>query len=194
MKSDLDAIYKSGLDAIYKFSLLSRLFTVGLCLVTGYLTLDYDVSSTLEFDVSSTLEFNISTAEAIAPALKAFVRWDAVYFVDIAENGYSREQQFAFFPGYPLLVYLLSCLSSFLPWSFLPAIPSTTRIVISGKIAKLAYSYRNRCANFKYRIYFGIWITVQTCSKSGLSSTNGQNSRYSLLHLASIDIHVFYIH
>ncbi|KAI8929928.1 GPI mannosyltransferase 2 [Entophlyctis helioformis] len=34
---------------------------------------------------------------------RPLMRWDAVYFLDIAENGYTFEQQFAFFPGLPLL-------------------------------------------------------------------------------------------
>ncbi|GAA5898936.1 uncharacterized protein JCM6883_003477 [Sporobolomyces salmoneus] len=34
---------------------------------------------------------------------EAFVRWDTVYFLEIAKDGYSREQRFAFSPGLPAI-------------------------------------------------------------------------------------------
>lgn len=40
--------------------------------------------------------------------LNAFVRWDAVYFLSIAEKGYIYEQDFAFFPGLPFFMRVLA--------------------------------------------------------------------------------------
>ncbi|KAJ3183987.1 hypothetical protein HDU85_001838 [Gaertneriomyces sp. JEL0708] len=39
---------------------------------------------------------------------RPFMSWDAVYFLDIAENGYMYEQEFAFFPGLPILLRIVS--------------------------------------------------------------------------------------
>lgn len=37
-------------------------------------------------------------------ALVGLVRWDGLYFVDIARNGYKNLKTHAFFPGFPYLV------------------------------------------------------------------------------------------
>lgn len=47
-----------------------------------------------------------------------FIRWDAIYFVEIAKHGYTLEQQFAFLPGLPFLMNLLSIMSGLsVEWS-----------------------------------------------------------------------------
>jgi GPI mannosyltransferase 2 len=66
------------------------------------------------YDTSSTL-----LAYAASPAISAakvqdvatdshrilnFVRWDAIYFLQIAQRGYLFEQEWAFGPGFPTLV------------------------------------------------------------------------------------------
>ncbi|KAL2917981.1 ER membrane glycoprotein subunit of the GPI transamidase complex-like protein [Polyrhizophydium stewartii] len=43
-----------------------------------------------------------------AALARPLVRWDAVHFVDIAAGGHHFEQQFAFFPGLPLLARALA--------------------------------------------------------------------------------------
>jgi hypothetical protein len=40
--------------------------------------------------------------------VKPFVRWDAIYFLSIAERGYVYEQEHAFFFGLPLLMRMVA--------------------------------------------------------------------------------------
>lgn len=42
--------------------------------------------------------------EAVRSVLAPFARWDALYFLQIATNGYQYEHQHAFFPLFPLLI------------------------------------------------------------------------------------------
>jgi GPI mannosyltransferase 2 len=72
-------------ENIVRFAIITRLITILLALMTNVLE-DYDRS---------------------APESK-FKRWDAVYFLSIAEHGYQHEKQHAFFPGYPGLISLLA--------------------------------------------------------------------------------------
>ena len=65
--------------------LLNRVFVVGLGLLFHKVTRDYDLSA------SDT----------------AFIKWDAVYFIGIAKNGYCFEDQFAFYPGFPVLIRVI---------------------------------------------------------------------------------------
>ncbi|GAA5869590.1 hypothetical protein JCM16303_000518 [Sporobolomyces ruberrimus] len=51
------------------------------------------------FDASAT---RLSTP--LNPDYQGFVRWDTVYFLEIANNGYTQEQRLAFFPGLPGLL------------------------------------------------------------------------------------------
>jgi phosphatidylinositol glycan class V len=74
---------------VLKAACQSRLLTILVCIGTALLNADYDVSTEL------------ITANRF---LKALVRWDAVYFIQIARNGYDLEQQYAFDPGYPLVL------------------------------------------------------------------------------------------
>lgn len=64
--------------------------------------LGYDTSTSLVSYVDSTA---IGQSGALAGPLK-FARWDSIYFLDIAEKGYTFEQQWAF--GYPRVLGLFA--------------------------------------------------------------------------------------
>lgn len=68
---------------------------VNLCPGPGY-----DTSTSLLSYVDSTATGN---SESLSGPLK-FARWDSIYFLDIAEKGYTFEQQWAF--GYPKILGL----------------------------------------------------------------------------------------
>ncbi|KAJ3302621.1 hypothetical protein HDV03_004806 [Kappamyces sp. JEL0829] len=88
----------------------SRMATLAFALLAGWLADDYDTSTQTD-----------------SAWWRPLIRWDAVYFLDIAENGYKYEQQFAFFPGLPLLMRLLAALLD--PLSYLS---TRTSIVLAG--------------------------------------------------------------
>ncbi|GAA6023198.1 hypothetical protein JCM8202_001024 [Rhodotorula sphaerocarpa] len=46
----------------------------------------------------------LASAHALSARLEAFVRWDTVHYVQIALEGYERDQQTAFLPGLPALL------------------------------------------------------------------------------------------
>ena len=77
--------------SIVLLSLLLRLATSLALLATHSFLPSFDASATL---LSSPLN----------PIYQAFVRWDTVYFVDIAKEGYTQEQRLAFTPGLPMLL------------------------------------------------------------------------------------------
>jgi phosphatidylinositol glycan class V len=91
------------------FSIFTRTIIFTIAILTQFIAIDYDVSTLLEAN-SCTGKLDL----AIQRITKPFVRWDAVYFLDIARNGYSSEQQFAFFPGYPILIRVCAKLLAFM--------------------------------------------------------------------------------
>mmetsp|Transcript_26375 Transcript_26375/g.37135 ORF Transcript_26375/g.37135 Transcript_26375/m.37135 type:complete len:432 (+) Transcript_26375:134-1429(+) len=59
-----------------------------------------------DYDSSSELLFAHLPESAIFSFFGHFVKWDAVYFLGVAENAYKCEQFFAFMPGFPALIKL----------------------------------------------------------------------------------------
>ena len=79
---------------ILKWAIASRLLMLGLNVLLHRTEADYDLSTRVESQGSDWTE--------------GFVRWDAVYFLKLAERGsYAYEQEFAFFPGLPILMRAL---------------------------------------------------------------------------------------
>ena len=66
-------------------AIIIRLFYLALGFFIHHAVQDYDLSS----------------------SNSAFVKWDSVYFMDIAKNGYRFEHELAFYPGLPVLIRAL---------------------------------------------------------------------------------------
>jgi phosphatidylinositol glycan class V len=79
---------------VYKIAAGSRLVTIAFAIITYLYTGSYDSSAEIQLETPS--------------ILTVFLRWDALYFLHIAEKGYIYEQETAFFPVMPLLSRLLA--------------------------------------------------------------------------------------
>ncbi|KAI8341220.1 GPI mannosyltransferase 2 [Chlamydoabsidia padenii] len=85
---------------IYYFATLTRIVTI----ILGVLSYTW----TKSYDTSTDLILPTNTAYNHLHFLNIFVRWDAVYFLHIAEHGYVYEQETAFFPLLPYVSNYLS--------------------------------------------------------------------------------------
>lgn len=84
------------LKEVYSIAIVSRLVTIGLAVLTYYFTGSYDSSAEIQLESTSNHVLNV------------FLRWDALYFLHIAEHGYIYEQETAFFPLMPLMARALT--------------------------------------------------------------------------------------
>ncbi|GAN01003.1 dolichol-p-mannose mannosyltransferase [Mucor ambiguus] len=84
------------LKQVYSIAITSRLVTIGLAIAVYFFTGSYDSSGEIQLKASAKCALNV------------FLRWDALYFLHIAEKGYVFEQETAFFPVMPLLAKLLA--------------------------------------------------------------------------------------
>lgn len=86
------------LFCIWKFVLLS--------IVASAPGPGYDTSSTLLAEAASPATSAAKVQEVATDSHRVlnFVRWDAIYFSQIAQRGYVFEQEWAFGPGFPTLV------------------------------------------------------------------------------------------
>src|SRR5688500_8331356 len=95
-KSYLEKITPSTRTVVF-IACISRFIVWLFSYITHRTIQDYDTSSDLLLNDNSTI-WNI---------FGQFIKWDAVYFIGIAENAYKCEQFFAFMPGFPILIRLL---------------------------------------------------------------------------------------
>ncbi|KAG0379397.1 hypothetical protein BGX24_000562 [Mortierella sp. AD032] len=84
------------------YALISRLVIWVIAVVSHVLIQDYD--SALEL----TLPIDTTGQQLFKSIFGVFLRWDAFYFVHIAEKGYVFEQAHAFFPLVPALTRLVA--------------------------------------------------------------------------------------
>ncbi|KAI9096924.1 GPI mannosyltransferase 2 [Phlyctochytrium arcticum] len=103
-------------------AIASRLFYCVLAVLVGSTTSPYDLSNVTNSWRDATGPTSRSKLEAF---LMPFVRWDAVYFLDIAERGYTSEQQFAFQSGLPEAMNLLAACMS-------PSLTKRSRLMLAG--------------------------------------------------------------
>ncbi|KAJ9102053.1 hypothetical protein QFC19_004981 [Naganishia cerealis] len=62
----------------------------------------FPTSMTQPFDTSAVILLQNSSVIDVKSPLQYFLRWDALYYVKIAMEGYRYEQELAFLPGWPL--------------------------------------------------------------------------------------------
>ena len=92
----------SGLALVHPVLSLTVLFwtwkSLLFCIVVGCPGLGYDTSSALLLFQKGTAHLRVSIG------LLKFVRWDSVYFIQIAKRDYLFEQEWAFGYGYTKLL------------------------------------------------------------------------------------------
>jgi phosphatidylinositol glycan class V len=85
----------------------SRIALLGVGFLSDAVLPDYDSSA--ELHSSSCTEIDAQIDESpFSRAVRSSIVWDTVYFEHLARCGYEFEQFFAFFPGLPTLMRLLS--------------------------------------------------------------------------------------
>ena len=82
---------------ILLWSIVCRLATVALILASSRFVHPFDDSGRIAIP---------SDRPTLDSLVLPFVQWDTIHFLEIAQNGYTTEQQFAFMPGMPWLLRL----------------------------------------------------------------------------------------
>lgn len=91
--------------SVFWLAVLSRVAVIGLQFVSNHLFADHEAGVFVSppSDESKANPYD----PVVELALGGFRRWDAQYFLHIAEYGYTYENVLAFFPLYPLCVRIL---------------------------------------------------------------------------------------
>lgn len=90
---------------ITKLAILSRLLVIFLQFISNHALEDHDAGDVFRAPIDPLKRKKCDTIVDVV--LGGFRRWDAEYFLHIAEFGYSYENCLAFFPLYPLCIKLL---------------------------------------------------------------------------------------
>ena len=98
---------------------LSKLVYILVILLTGLIAVPFDQNTDIllssSFYSSHSNHVTSKLDILLKKAFSGFIRWDALYFVNIATDGYRFEQLYAFFPLLPLVMRYGSKLLCFLP-------------------------------------------------------------------------------
>lgn len=89
---------EANVDQVLTLALIARAATCAY-LYFGHANL---FGSRQAFDTSASILLEQSSVVDADSPLQHFLRWDALYYVKIALEGYRHEQELAFLPGWPL--------------------------------------------------------------------------------------------
>lgn len=89
---------EENVDRVFTSALVARAATCAY-LYFGHVKL---FGSRQAFDTSASILLEQSSVTGADSPLQNFLRWDALYYVKIALEGYRYEQELAFMPGWPL--------------------------------------------------------------------------------------------
>ncbi|KAG0030807.1 hypothetical protein BGZ81_002165 [Podila clonocystis] len=92
----------SRIRTVAYYALLSRLAIWAIAVASHALIQDYDSALDLILPIETVSQRMFKSIFGV------FLRWDAFYFVHIAENGYAFEQAHAFFPLLPIFMRLVA--------------------------------------------------------------------------------------
>ncbi|PIA18221.1 mannosyltransferase [Coemansia reversa NRRL 1564] len=96
-------VVRSRRWALVRYAALSRVASLTLGVVANLVIDDYDASAQLVLSSGGSLPVQVLRLLA-----RVVMRWDAFYFVHIADVGYVYEQEHAFFPLLPILMRLVT--------------------------------------------------------------------------------------
>ncbi|KAK7099027.1 GPI mannosyltransferase 2-like [Littorina saxatilis] len=100
--------------SVARFALLSRFFVIALQILSNVLIPDHD-AGVFNPPVTGMEKFSV-VDKIIFFIFGGFRRWDAIYFLHIAQHGYTYENCVAFFPMYPLMVSTVKILTPLCPF------------------------------------------------------------------------------
>ena len=117
--------------SLLSLTLVTRSLLAGLVLLVQLLFPSYDQSTPLFFPPTCTS----SADEWVIRLLSPLLRWDALFFLSIARDGYELEKQHAFLPLYPAVVRAASTGTS----ALLPLCPSTSLLLTAVVLNQLLF-------------------------------------------------------
>ncbi|RKP07024.1 GPI mannosyltransferase 2 [Thamnocephalis sphaerospora] len=127
------ATSRSSLWALVRFATATRLAVFSLALASHRYISDYDASVDTLLGPGAAGHSSEKSLDAwLRPFASVYLRWDAFYFLHLAEEGYVYEQEHAFFPLLPLLTRLLATTGKWLYSLFRPL-----RFVLSERVIML---------------------------------------------------------